>query len=121
MHIGTVGGDTRASSGYTFTNTQKTVSKILASYRKYGHPFSITENINQKHKLLDATILTVLDSDNYLGHQIFTDLFNRVEAKTIFKFLDSESTLQDDLRIMRSLKSKHLIRPFLKVCLQKLI
>jgi lycopene beta-cyclase len=120
MHIGTVGGDTRASSGYTFTNTQKTISKILASYTKYGHPFSLTENISQKHKLLDATILTVLDNNHYLGHQIFTDLFIGVKAKTIFKFLDSESSIQDDLRIMASLKSKHLIRPFLKVCLQKL-
>jgi lycopene beta-cyclase len=121
IHIGTVGGDTRASSGYTFTNTQKTISKILASYTKYGHPFSLTENISQKHKLLDATILNVLDTMHYPGHQIFTDLFNGVKAKTIFKFLDSESNIQDDLRIMCSLKAKHFIRPFLRVCLQKLI
>lgn len=121
MHIGTVGGDTRASSGYTFTNTQKTVSKILASYRKYGHPFSIAENISQKHNILDATILNVLDRMQYQGHQIFTDLFTNAKAKTIFAFLDSESSVQDDLRIMGSLKAKHFIRPFLKVFLQKLI
>ncbi|WP_051664260.1 lycopene cyclase family protein [Dyadobacter crusticola] len=112
MHIGTIGGDTRASSGYTFTNTQKTISKILASYRKHGHPFSITENINYKHQLLDATILNVLDNNKYQGHQIFTDLFTNVKAKTIFSFLDSESTIAEDLQIMGSLKARHFIQPF---------
>jgi len=120
MHIGTAGGDTRASSGYTFTNTQKTVSKILASYREKGHPFSIKENINQKHKLLDATILKVLDNQVYQGHEIFSDLFTNVKGKTVFAFLDSESSMQDDLRIMRSLKAKHFIMPFLQTLLHRL-
>lgn len=114
MNIGTAGGDTRASSGYTFTNTQKTVSKILASFREKGHPFFRTENINEKHKLLDSTILKVLDNNVYQGHQIFSDLFAHVEAKNIFSFLDSESTTQDELRVMLSLKAKYFIAPFFK-------
>ncbi|KAA6432722.1 lycopene cyclase [Dyadobacter flavalbus] len=114
VNIGTAGGDTRASSGYTFTNTQKTVSKILASYRKKGHPFFGNENINEKHKLLDSTILKVLDHNEYHGHQLFSDLFTHVDAKNIFAFLDSESTAQDDLKVMLSLKAKHFIAPFVK-------
>ncbi|GGB77199.1 lycopene cyclase family protein [Dyadobacter sediminis] len=114
MNIGTAGGDTRGSSGYTFTNTQKTVSKILASFREKGHPFFKKENISEKHQLLDSTILKVLDQHVYPGHQIFSDLFTHVDANSIFAFLDSESTARDDLKIMLSLKAKHFIAPFVK-------
>lgn len=119
MHIGTVGGDTRASSGYTFTNIQKTVSKILASYRKNGHPFAIRENINEKHHVLDGTILKVLDNRIYQGHEIFSDLFAHVEGKIVFAFLDSESNILDDLKIMRSLKADHFIKPFVQTILKR--
>ncbi|WP_159470062.1 lycopene cyclase family protein [Dyadobacter sp. 3J3] len=115
MNIGSAGGDTRASTGYTFLNTQKTISKILNSYKKNNHPFFEKENINNKHKVLDATILNVLNNGIYKGDEIFTDLFNHVKAKTIFAFLDGESTLPDDLKIMSSLKAKYFIGPFLKV------
>jgi lycopene beta-cyclase len=119
MYIGTIGGDTRASSGYTFMNTQKTISKILTSYRENGHPFFLTENISYKHKLLDATILEVLDINTYQGHEIFSDLFEKVGAETVFTFLNSESGIKDDLKIMSSLKAKHFIGPFMKVLLNQ--
>ncbi|GLU56138.1 lycopene cyclase family protein [Dyadobacter frigoris] len=115
INIGSVGGDTRASTGYTFLNTQKTISKILDSFKENNHPFFEKENISNKHKVLDATILNVLDNEIYKGDQIFTDLFNRVKAKTILAFLDGESTIPDDLKIMASLKAKYFIGPFLKV------
>jgi lycopene beta-cyclase len=119
INIGTAGGDTRGSSGYTFTNTQKTISKILTSFRKEGHPFSIKENISRKHKLLDATILKVLNNNVYQGHQIFSDLFDRVDGETVFRFLDAESTLRGDLKVMRSLQAKHFIGPFFNVLYNK--
>jgi lycopene beta-cyclase len=119
MHIGGAGGDTRASTGYTFLNTQKTISKIIQSYKQNRHPYFEKEVINKKHKLLDATILNVLDNGVYEGHEIFTDLFRNVKAKTIFAFLDSESSVADDLKIMSSLKAEHFIGPFLKVILNK--
>ncbi|MCF0056421.1 lycopene cyclase family protein [Dyadobacter sp. CY356] len=115
VNIGSAGGDTRASTGYTFLNTQKTISKILTSFKEKNHPFFDNENISNKHKVLDATILNVLDNDIYKGDEIFTDLFRRVKAKTIFAFLDGESTIADDLKIMSSLKAKYFIGPFLKV------
>ncbi|MBE9464062.1 lycopene cyclase family protein [Dyadobacter subterraneus] len=115
INIGSAGGDTRASTGYTFLNTQKTISKILTSLKEKNHPFFEEENISSKHKILDATILSVLDNDIYKGNEIFTDLFNRVKAKTVFAFLDGESTISDDLKVMASLKARYFIGPFLKV------
>jgi len=119
INIGSAGGDTRASTGYTFLNTQKTISKILKSFQDNNHPFFNQEHINQKHKVLDATILNVFDIGQYPGDEIFTDLFKNVKAKTIFKFLDAESSVLDDLKIMASLRAKHFIGPFLKVLANK--
>jgi len=119
INIGSAGGDTRASTGYTFLNTQKTISKVLKSFLSDNHPFFNQEHINQKHKVLDATILNVFDAGQYPGDEIFTDLFKNVKAKIIFKFLDAESSVLDDLKIMASLRARHFIGPFLKVLANK--
>ncbi|TDE17172.1 lycopene cyclase family protein [Dyadobacter psychrotolerans] len=121
INIGVAGGDTRGSSGYTFTNTQKTISKILDSFKNDGHPYFKDETISTKHKLLDATILKVLDENVYNGEEIFSDLFKNVKAESVFAFLDSESSIIQDLTVMRSLKAKHFIGPFIQVIHQKIL
>lgn len=110
VHIGTIGGDTRASTGYTFTNTQKTIGKIISSFKNSGHPFFINETIGLKQHLYDATLLNVLAERKYEGHQLFTDLFKNTKASVIFSFLDAETSILQDVQIMKSLK----IFPFLK-------
>lgn len=110
VHLGTAGGDTRASTGYTFINTQKTIKKILDSYHLNGHPFFKKENISVKHQLYDITLLNVLAKNKYQGHQLFSDLFSKSKAYHIFAFLDAETTVFQDLQIMKSLK----IMPFLQ-------
>jgi len=110
IYIGTAGGDTRASTGYTFMNTQKTISKILDAYKQYGNPFFKDENTSLKHQLYDSTLLNVLDKGKYKGHQLFSDLFSKSPAYFIFPFLDAEASIFQDIQIMKSLR----VMPFLK-------
>lgn len=110
IHIGIAGGDTRSSTGYTFTNTQKTIGKILEAYRLNGNPFFKAEHISGKHRLYDTTLLNVLAKGEYEGHQLFSDLFSKTDAHLIFAFLDAETTIFQDINIMKSLR----IMPFLK-------
>jgi len=110
IHIGTAGGDTRASTGYTFTNLQKTVTKILDSWQSTGTPFFKKETLALKQSLYDATLLGVLSRRKYHGHQLFGDLFKKTPAPIIFKFLDAETSFWEDLMVMKSLR----IFPFLK-------
>jgi len=110
INIGSAGGDTRASTGYTFMTTQKTISRILQHYQKNGTPYFKQENLTVKHHLYDSTLLNVLDKEKYQGHQLFTDLFSNCSAKYIFPFLDGESSVIQDLPIMKSLR----IWPFLQ-------
>ncbi len=114
IHLGSMGGDTRGSTGYTFTNVQRTVGKILEKYRVEGHPYFDVATISKRHQLYDKALLRVLDRERYPGHLLFSDLFKNTEAYHIFAFLNGESSLPQDFKIMSSLKSRHFIGPFLK-------
>lgn len=120
IYIGTAGGDTRASTGYTFMNTQKTISKILESFTHNGHPFFKDENTGVKHQLYDTTLLNVLDKGNYEGHQLFSDLFSKTPAHYIFGFLDAESSLLQDIQIMKSLRVMPFLTSFMQAVARKI-
>lgn len=104
INIGSAGGDTRGATGYTFTNVQKSVDSILASWSINKTPFFKRENIGLKHKIYDACLLRVLDAGEYKGHKVFEDLFMHSRASIIFSFLDAESSLLEDLAVIFGLK-----------------
>lgn len=104
INIGTIGGDTRGATGYTFINIQKTISEILHVWEISNSPIPIKESISAKHKLYDSILLNVLDRREYAGHELFCDLFKNTDACKIFEFLDAESSLLKDLRIILSLR-----------------
>lgn len=114
INIGTAGGDTRGSTGYTFSNTQKTIDNIIASFKNSGNPYFNQEHISKKHKVYDSTMLQVLAEGKYKGHHLFTDMFSRVNASDIFAFLDSESTFHQDFKVIKSLIPNYFIKPFFK-------
>jgi lycopene beta-cyclase len=59
-------------------------------------------------------MLKVLADGKYPGHQLFTDMFSRAKAYDILAFLDSESTLKQDLKVIKSLIPQYFIKPFFK-------
>lgn len=121
MNIGTAGGDTRGSTGYTFTNVQRTVTKILQAFESKGNPFFEEEAIGFKEKLYDSTLLNVLAEGIYEGHQLFSDLFKNTDAKTVFSFLDGESTIVEELKVMKSLKTWPFLKSFTKVVTKNIL
>ncbi len=118
IYLGTAGGDTRGSTGYTFCNVQQTIQAILKAFRETGTPFFKQEHIGFKDKLYDATLLSVLNEGRYPGHQIFTDLFEGTAAKNVFKFLDAQSSLLNDVSIMKSLRTIPFAKHFVKTLLR---
>lgn len=114
INIGTAGGDTRGSTGYTFSNTQKTITKIIESFKDNGTPFFKEEHISKKHKIYDSTMLQVLADGKYKGHQLFSDMFSKVRTSDIFAFLDSDSTFGQDFKAIKSLIPNYFIKPFFK-------
>ena len=110
VHIGTIGGDTRGATGYTFTNVQKTVSQIINQWKLSQTPYFSDKNIGNKELMYDGTLLNVLSDGDYPGHRLFFDLFKGTKAAKVFAFLDSETSLFEDLMIIKSLKPLPFIR-----------
>lgn len=107
-HIGTAGGWTKASTGYTFKNSDKK-SSTLVDFMIKNQAFT---GLQQKTKFwwYDRLLLDILYSTNEIGSTIFSSLFQKGNPSLIFKFLDEETTLSEDLQVI--LKCPKI--PFLK-------
>jgi len=114
FHIGTAGGWAKPSTGYTFRSTSKKIP-VLVEFLKTGKPL---DHLTFKNKFwyYDLLFLDVLKQDNALGHQVFGTLFKKRKPQQIFKFLDEETNLWEDLGTI--LGSPKL--PFTKALLKRL-
>ncbi len=94
--IGTAGGWSKASTGYTFMSTVKKIP-IVIKYLKTGKPL---DELNFKNKFwnYDLLLLDILHRNNELGGAIFETLFRNRDPQLIFKFLDEETSLIEDLK-----------------------
>ena len=102
MNIGTAGGMTKASSGYTFRFIQKDCAAIVESIQRSGSPFNTSWNPGRFH-WYDSVLLNILSKGVIKGDSIFTDLFQQNEPEKILKFLDNETSIAEEIRILWSL------------------
>ncbi len=100
IHIGTAGGWTKASTGYTFKHTLKKSAKLIA-FLKSAEAFK-AYSLKNRWTFYDAVLLEVLDKHNERGGEIFTRMFNDGKAHHIFKFLDEESSFGDEMKVVWS-------------------
>jgi lycopene beta-cyclase len=59
-------------------------------------------NKRRRYDLFDSVLLNVLAEGRDQGKRVFTDLFSRNPPQRVLKFLDEDTTLVEDLQIMRS-------------------
>ena len=112
LNIGTAGGWTKASTGYTFRNTSKKTKELTDFLKKEN---DLTRfNKKTKYWFYDLIFLDVLANNNEEGAALFSSMFRKGSIKTIFRFLDEESTLLEDLKIILSVPPKRFIQAFFK-------
>ena len=105
INIGTAGGYTKASSGYTFQFIQKNSELIIQNLLKNKRP-SPKKSIRDKiFEWYDRTLIEVLISKQMTGREVFTIMFKKNNIDKILAFLANESAFKDDLKIMTSLPS----------------
>lgn len=112
LHIGTAGGWTKASTGYTFMNTSKK-TKLLVSFLKKNNDLSKFTKVT-KFWFYDLLLLDVLAKHNGDGARLFSSLFKKTNIKTILKFLDEESNLLEDLKIITAVPPLRFVKALLK-------
>ena len=114
-HIGTAGGWSKPSTGYTFRNTALK-SKALIQHLKENKPLASFQKRN-RFWMYDVLLLNILYRNNALGRSIFEALFTRRKPQLIFKFLDEETRWYEDAYIMMALNPV----PFLKSLIRHVV
>lgn len=115
VNIGTAGGQTKGSSGYTFNFIQKHSKALVNALIKRGKPF--IKNESNRFNFYDSVLLNVLNDGKISGKEIFTDLFKKNPVDKVFKFLDNETSLAEELKVISSLPTL----PFLKAGVRQFI
>ena len=112
VNIGSAGGWTKASTGFTFRHTMKKSKKLVAflqleaDFRKF--------HTKDKFWFYDLLFLDVLDRHNEKGSEVFSSLFQKGNPSLIFKFLDEETSFWEDLQVMWKCPKGLFIRALLK-------
>jgi lycopene beta-cyclase len=115
FHIGTAGGQTKASTGYTFQFIQKQSGRILHALET-GKPFQTISPSPARYRFYDGILLELLAKGSPPGRQIFSTLFARNRASDIFRFLDNETSIWQDLRLISTLP----FYPFLRCAVARM-
>ena len=112
LNIGSAGGWSKPSTGYTFKNIDRNTTKII-EFLKCENNF---KKFLKKNRFLfyDLIFLDVLYYKNHLGKQLFTNMFKKNDPKTIFKFLDNKSSFIEELKIMLSFPKTIFLSAVLK-------
>lgn len=108
--IGTNAGFVKASSGYAFTRTLKKLRAFAKHWAENGQPDAAPLATPYKYRFLDSVFLNVLDKGEISGKTVFSALFQNLPAPEVFRFLDEEGTLWQDLRVIRSVPTIPFLR-----------
>ena len=101
INIGTAGGQTKGSTGYTFRFIQKQSALVVQQLIKKEFPSGAADS--HRHRFYDSVLLHILKNRSLEGSDIFMHLWKKNEPQKVFKFLDNETTLFEDLMILKTL------------------
>ena len=119
INIGTSGGYTKASSGYTFQFIQKNIIEIINNLVEGNNIIHPTSFKNKYYQWTDRTLLDVLLSNKLTGKDVFTQMFQKVPVERVLAFLGNESSFLEDLLIFKSFPVKPFLTSGVKQLLKK--
>lgn len=114
--IGLAGGWAKPSTGYTFYNSWKK-SAALVHALKSGNLADLKSQ-HDRFWWYDLWMLDFLHKHNDRGHELFTSLFKKRDVRLILKFLDEETNLAEELKIISACPKRSLARIALQRCLR---
>jgi lycopene beta-cyclase len=107
INIGTVGGMTRLSTGYTFLNIQEHSRYIRKNLDNIQNTSLFT--LGKKYQFLDNIFLKVLKNNPKDMGQIFFKMFG-CPSETVINFLSNKSNLLEDLSIISKMPKLKFLR-----------
>ncbi|MES2328402.1 MAG: lycopene cyclase family protein [Bacteroidota bacterium] len=114
VNMGIAGGQMKGSSGYAFQFILKRTEQVIRSIVKTAEPFINRSFTDRKFHLYDRVLLNVLQNKKMKGDDVFARIFQKNPTERVLQFLDNESSLQDDWKIMRSVPGSVFLPAALK-------
>jgi len=120
MNIGTRGGLVKPSSGYAFKRMQRDAQAIVYALEQFDDPFRIRTTPARYH-FYDVLLLQILFRQGGKMKNIFSKLFQNNPIMRVFRFLDEDARLQEDVSLITSLPPFPFLRALFRVYLLKKI
>jgi lycopene beta-cyclase len=99
--IGVAGGSARSSSGYAFQRIQRQTSEIaMAIVSNEPIPDRVAP---RKYRFFDAIFLEAIKRNPQIARDCFQLMFAKVPADSLIRFLQDESSISDDLKVVAAL------------------
>ena len=111
MNIGTAGGMTRLSTGYTFLNIQEHSKYIRINIENIQSAKKF--DIGKKYQFLDKIFLRVLETHPEKMPNIFSNMFS-TSSDTVIKFLSNRSNFLEDISIILKMPKFTFIKALFK-------
>jgi lycopene beta-cyclase len=116
INIGTAGGQTKGSTGYTFQFIQKHSDQLVSDLLQHGYIKDNESFFEKRFNFYDSALLNILSANKLPGDKIFSDLFSKNPPDRVLRFLDNETTLEDEINLMATLPQA----VFMKAALQEI-
>ncbi len=102
MNVGTVGGLTKPTTGYTFIRIHNQSKEIVSALEQNRKP-SVSQSSTYRFRVYDMMLLNILNTDHEISLTIFHDLFKKNRFDRILRFLEEKTSIFQELSIFSTL------------------
>lgn len=114
LNIGTAGGYTKPSTGYTFSRIHKHLKGIVYSLDR-GEPVTGKRISPYRFRVYDMMLLYLLKNEPEISVTIFHDLFKNNKIDTLLAFLDETTRFHQELAIFSTVPYRPFFRSIYKM------
>tara|TARA_B110000263_G_C15301612_1_gene508275 strand:+ start:575 stop:1723 length:1149 start_codon:yes stop_codon:yes gene_type:complete len=112
IHIGTSGGWTKPSTGFTFFKILQKVPALIEHLKLSGDLQKFEKK--NKYMLYDSLLIDVLYSKNEIGSDIFKGMFKNNKPSVILRFLEEKTSFHEELKLMKTFPKRIFIKALIK-------
>lgn len=112
INIGTAGGMTKPTTGYTFNNIQKDSKNILQGLK--SNTLEVKKRAVSRFGFYDRLLLGIIKDEPAVVQKIMSKLFKRNKMAHILKFLDEQTNILEEMRIFFSIPWKPFLKQLIK-------
>lgn len=100
IHLGTIAGYVKGSSGYCFTRTFEKIDRLVEDLKQGVNLTQRSYASPGLYRLFDSVLLDVMCKNEVPADLIFTNLYTKLSSKTLFGFLDEKANPLEILQVM---------------------